>query len=79
MELVKKNIHMDRIKCKASTQITLEDDCNVPDSKPDVERLILDKGEIRVEEMKASQDHVCVRGKLCFKILYRTQEDRESL
>lgn len=79
MELVKKNIHMDRIKCKASTQITLEDDCNVPDSKPDVERLILDKGEIRVEEMKASQDHVSVRGKLCFKILYRTQEDRESL
>ena len=79
MELVKKNIHMDRIKCKASTQITLEDDCNVPDSKPDVERLILDKGEIKVEEMKASQDHVNVRGKLCFKILYRTQEDRESL
>ena len=40
MELIKKNIHLDRIKCRASSQITLEDDRNVPDQKPDMERIL---------------------------------------
>ena len=31
---------MDRIKCKASTQITMEDDINITDSRPDVYQLI---------------------------------------
>ena len=42
MELVRKNIHMDRIKGQASTQITLEDDINISDSKPDASKLIYD-------------------------------------
>ena len=40
MELVRKNIHMDRIKGQASTQITLEDDINILDSRPDAGKLI---------------------------------------
>ena len=40
MELVKKNIHMDQIKGQAATQITLEDDVNISDSKPDAGKLI---------------------------------------
>ena len=78
MELIKKNIHMDRIKCKAATQITLEDDRNVPDQKPDMERLILQKGEIKTEEIKAAEDHVNVKGKLVFSILYVTDEGNVS-
>lgn len=74
MELVKKNIHMDRIKCSAETQITLEDDRNVPDQKPDMERIILHKGEVKTEEIKATEDKVNVKGKLLFNILYLTEE-----
>ncbi len=58
MELIKKNIHMDRIKCRAATQITLEDDRNVPDQKPDMERLILQRGSVVVDEIKPTEDHV---------------------
>ena len=70
MVLEKKNIHMDRVKCKAATQITLEDDIIVSDSKPDVDKLIFDKGSIKVDEVKATDDHVTVKGKLCFSVLY---------
>ena len=38
---------MNREKGRAQSQITLDDDFNVPDSKPDVIRLIQDKGEIK--------------------------------
>ena len=48
LELSKKYIHMNREKGKAVTQITLDDDFNVPVTKPDLIRIILDKGEIRL-------------------------------
>ena len=56
MELIKKNIHMDRIKCKASTQITMEDDINITDSRPDVYQLIEEQGEVVIDEIRAVQD-----------------------
>ena len=62
MELSKKYIHMNREKGKAATQITLDDDFNVPDTKPDLIRIILDKGEIRLDETTITQDHVWLKG-----------------
>ena len=46
MELLKKNIHMSKLKGKLVTQITLDEDFNVPDTKPDISRMILKQGEI---------------------------------
>lgn len=74
MELVKKNIHMDRIKCKAATQITLDDDVNISDSMPDAIAVILDKAEVKVEETKATADHVNVKGSMQFFVLYQSEE-----
>lgn len=70
MELVKKNIHMDRIKGQAATQITLEDDVNISDSKPDAGKLIYDRGNVVLDEVKVTQDHVMVKGKLQFAVMY---------
>lgn len=78
MELVKKNIHMDRIKGQAATQITMEDDVNISDSKPDASKLIYDRGNITVEEIKATEDHVTVRGKLHFLIMYLTEGENPT-
>ena len=47
MELVKKHIHMNRRRGNVTSQITLDDDFNVPDTMDDVEQLILDSGEKR--------------------------------
>jgi len=70
LELVKKNIHMNRRKSKAGSQFTLDDDFNVPDNKPDVSRIIQKKGEIKVEDVQVSADHVKVSGILEVKVLY---------
>ena len=79
MELLKKNIHMDRIKTEAVSQFTLEDDVNIPESKPDVDALCMEKSEIIIEEIKAGTDMVNVWGKLAYSILYRTMESGRNL
>ena len=79
MELIKRNIHMDRTKTQAVTQFTLEDDINIPDTKPDVNALNLEKGELVVEEIRPGTDAVTVRGTLRFVLLYHTLEEGSSL
>ncbi|MCM1026355.1 MAG: DUF3794 domain-containing protein [Roseburia sp.] len=79
MELIKRNIHMDRVRTEAVTQFTVEDDVNIPDSKPDVNSLNLEKGELIVEEIKPGTDIVSVRGYLAYVVLYHTLEEGSSL
>ena len=50
MELMKKNIHTERIKSKALLQVPLETDINVSDAKPDVAKVIYDCGKIKVDD-----------------------------
>lgn len=78
MELVKRNIHMDNLRCKASTQITLEDDVIISDSRPDAVKLIMDRGNVIIEEVKVTNDHVNVKGKLDFQVLYLTEKGSGS-
>ena len=74
MELIKRNIHMDCIKCKAQTQMTLEDDVIISDSRPDAAKLIMDRGNVVIDEVKVTDDHVGVKGKLVFHVLYLTEK-----
>lgn len=73
MELIKQNIHMDRIKCLTGTQMTLEHDVNIPDSRPDAAEIVLSRGNIVVEEGKASDNHVLMKGKLLYNLLIRSE------
>ena len=79
LELVKKNIHMDCIKAKAGNQITVEDDVNIPDLRPDIDKVIFHSGVIKVEEAKAGNGQVTVRGALAVNILYTSDEEEEPL
>lgn len=75
MELIKRNIHMDHLRCNASTQITLEDDMNVPDNKPDVEFILFNQGDVQIEEIRSMEDRAQINGKLHFHILYISDEE----
>lgn len=79
MELVKRNIHMDRIRTQAVTQFTLEDDLNIPENKQDVNALNLEKGELVVDEIKPATDSVTVRGNLNYVVLYHTVDGGSGL
>ena len=72
MELVKKKIHMDRISGRAGTQTVLEEDVNISDNKPDASHLLNSKGEIIMEEIRAGENTVNLRGRLIVSILYLT-------
>ncbi|MCH5281817.1 MAG: DUF3794 domain-containing protein [Lachnospiraceae bacterium] len=79
LELVKKNIHMDCIKAKAGNQITVEDDVNIPDLRPDIDKVLFHSGVIKIEEAKAGNGQVTVRGTLAVCILYASDEQDEPL
>ena len=49
MELKKENVQILRVKSKAANQVTFDEDYNVPDVKPDIGRMIQNKGEIQME------------------------------
>lgn len=70
MELEKKNIHMTKVSCKSSLQITLDEDFNVPDAKPDLEQIIKLQGQVVVKESKLNHGKLTVNGRLKFNLLY---------
>lgn len=79
MELIKKNIHMDRIKYNAFSQIALEDDINIPDAKADVKGVNFEKGKVQIEEVRVSENNVLVKGALIYSILYQSSDDAARL
>ena len=79
MELTKQYIHMNREKGKASTQLALDDDFNVPDNKPDVLRMIQDKAQIKILETNITQGHVWIKGIVQFWLLYRSDGEERKI
>lgn len=75
MELSTRNIQTHGILCRSDMQITLEDDVNVPDTKPDIDQLIKTQGEIQITSITPTDGKVMIRGNLSFSLLYITTED----
>ena len=70
MELLKKNIRMFAETEKVTDQITVEEDCIVPDSLPDAGKIVWKKAFIRMEDMQADEGRVTLNGQLRVQILY---------
>lgn len=79
MDLVKKNIHMDHTKASTVTQLTFDEDMNLPESKPDCNEICFSRGMIETTDIKPFMDEVRVAGNLCYCILYHTEENGCSL
>ena len=63
MELIKKQIHMNRWKGNAVTQITLDEDFIVPDTLEDMEQVILEQAHIQGENVKTQEEKITVKRK----------------
>lgn len=70
MELVRRNIHMNRQKGKAVSQMTLDDDYNIPDNMPDAGMIIQEKGNVEIGDLRIEAGRVKVKGALNFSVLY---------
>ncbi len=75
MDIVKKNIHMGRMRGQAVYQASYEDDLNIPENKPDVSCMLLQQGEVEIQEMKAMEGAVQIKGRLLYQLLYATKEE----
>ena len=79
MELRTQLLKQNTVKSKAFTQVTLDDDCIVRDSKPDIIKIIHTKGSVTFEETKVSNQTVWITGKLTFTVLYRSDAGGNKL
>ncbi|MDD2960433.1 MAG: DUF3794 domain-containing protein [Lachnospiraceae bacterium] len=79
MEVLKKNIHMYRQAKRAVNQITLEEDCNVPDAKPDVEQIIQSKEKIVIESTRAESGKLLLKGYLQVSVLYMDDAEERQI
>lgn len=68
-----------KIKGKAFTQITLDDDYIIRDNKPDVLRVIYTRGDIQQEDTKVGNGNVWITGKLKFSTLYQSDDENYRL
>ena len=70
MELKKEDIQMLKVKSHAVSQVTFDEDYNVPDVKPDIGRMIQNKGEVTIEEVRLSDGHAFLKGILTENVCF---------
>ena len=79
MEILKKRLRTNQYKGRALTQITLDDDFNVPDVRPDIDKIIEETGDLKISEVHVMDGKVGIRGKLEFGVLYVSNYDQRPI
>lgn len=79
MELSKKRVRMLMEGKPVMTQLTMDDDRNVPDYKPDMLRIIETSGKVILEDIKSGENQAHVKGKLQFMVMYVGDRDELSI
>lgn len=84
MELRKENIHRlggqgSKSNAETTMQVTLDDDFNVPDSRPDALAMIREHGHVKIKEKKYSAGRLHVRGTLEVGILYLSEDGEDAI
>lgn len=73
MELIRKDIHRNRLVGRTVSQITLDEDFIVTDAKEDIDSLILERAVIHLEDKRLAGSRITVRGQLQYSLLYHAQ------
>ena len=75
MELVKTQVQMEKKKGVVLAQAAFDEAYHLPDYLPDLFSVVLTSQEVRLDEVKSGAGHVLVRGAICFRVLYRTDQN----
>ncbi len=79
MDIRKRKVYMNRQTASLVTQVTLDEDRNVPDAKPDLKEIITGRGHVETEELRCSGERANLKGVLQYQILYLADtEDRPA-
>ena len=66
-------------KCQAVSQITFDEDMNVPDVKPDMGRMIQKKGNIQIEDIQITEGKAYITGALQVFLLYVSDSEERNI
>lgn len=70
MELIKNNIHMNKINRNINTQITVTEDIILPEENLDLNYVIASDAYAVIDSSKPKDTRITLKGRLCFKVLY---------
>lgn len=70
MELLKKNVRMLHETGKITDQVTVEEDCIVPDTLPDAGKIVWKKAWIKMEDIQIEEQRAQLTGQLMVQVLY---------
>ncbi|MCD8022986.1 MAG: DUF3794 domain-containing protein, partial [Lachnospiraceae bacterium] len=79
MDLLMKKIHMCRQAKSVRTQVTLDEDFNVPDVRPDVEEIIQSRERVTLEHTRAESGKLYLDGFMDVSILYLDDTQEKGL
>ena len=79
MEFCKKEIHTDLLIASKYSQLTIDDDFNIPDTKEDIDKIIAGNGYIVVNEVTSEEGKVKVIGTVYFKTIYKTLGEKSDI
>lgn len=79
LELIRDLIKIDQVIGEEMTQAVVEGDVVVPDSKPDVDKIISMNGWVVITDKEAVEDKVIVDGVVNVKSLYISYEGEQAL
>jgi LysM repeat protein len=70
MDFIRQDIHMCTRDCSRCSELTIDEDFNIPDSKGDVEKIIARQGKAVLDDIVCEDGRVKLSGTLHFQMLY---------
>ena len=74
MELIKNKFATTITKASKYTQFTIDEDFNVPEKDPDIEKVIMSCGNVVIENTEVLEHKVRIMGSVVFKTLYQSED-----
>lgn len=78
MRIEKEEIHENKVLSQNTLQITLDDDFNVSDARPDIDMIVKEKGILHIDTVKATGERAEITGALDFAILYTGKSESDK-
>lgn len=78
MDYIKKDIHMCHLIGKRCSELTIDEDFNIPDAKGDIEKIIAKQGRVTIDDVSSDGGKLKIRGTLYFQIVYLLTGENEE-
>lgn len=79
MNIIKNRMNVTVVKGTKNVQTTIDSDMNVPDTKPDIEKIIASRQEVTIQNVEVMVDKLKVEGRILVSILYSTYGEKPEL